>query len=68
MKVTVDRTRCMASGNCVLMLPQLFEHDEEGFVRLRDVDPATLSAEAIEEAVKACPTAAISCSSAGDPA
>lgn len=68
MKVTVDRTRCMASGNCVLTLPALFEQDEDGFARLRPVDPASFSAEAIEEAVKACPTAAISFTPVRDPA
>ncbi|MGE4238819.1 ferredoxin [Ramlibacter sp.] len=60
MKVTIDRTRCMASGNCVLTVPELFEQDEDGFARLKPVDPAGFSAAAIEEAVKSCPTAAIS--------
>jgi ferredoxin len=60
MKVTVDPTRCMASGNCVLTLPSLFEQDENGFARLREVDANTLPADKIEEAATSCPTAAIS--------
>lgn len=68
MKITIDRTRCMASGNCVLALPALFEQDEEGFARLRDVDPASFSQEALEEAVKSCPTAAISFTPESGPA
>jgi ferredoxin len=50
----------MASGNCVLTLPALFEQDENGFARLRQADVSAMPREKIEEAVKACPTAAIS--------
>jgi len=60
MKIIVDTTRCMASGNCVLTMPALFEQDENGFAKLRDDAPADYAVEVLEEAVKSCPTAAIS--------
>lgn len=59
MKITIDRVRCMASGNCVLAAPKVFGQDEEGYVEVLDPSPPADSRGAVEQAAAACPAAVI---------
>lgn len=57
-RVVVDRTMCLGSGMCLVYAPGTFVHDEETKAVVRD--PAGDPADAIETAVEACPTGALS--------
>lgn len=63
-QVSVDRSVCMGSGNCVYWAPALFDMDDDGFPVLI-ADPHA-HAEAAALAADNCPTRAISVST--DPA
>ncbi len=56
-RVTVDRDRCIGSGNCVYWAPASFELDDEGLSV--PTDPAADTLETLRVAVDGCPTRAI---------
>ena len=60
MHVEVDDPKCVASGQCVLLAPEVFDQrDEDGMVvLLDDTRPAELH-DAVREAASVCPAAAI---------
>ena len=60
MKVTVDQEKCIASGQCVLNAPDVFDQREEDgiVVLLRHDPPADLAAD-VEQAAALCPARAI---------
>lgn len=57
-RLSVDREVCMGSGMCTFYAPATFALDQHE--RSTVVDPAGDPADAIEVAVGACPTGAIS--------
>ena len=57
-KLTVDRTRCGATGNCVFWAPNTFELGDDGIATV--INPAGDAPELIEPAVANCPLLAIS--------
>jgi ferredoxin len=57
-RVAVDRRLCLGSGMCLVYAPETFVHDEQAKAVVRD--PAGDPADAIETAVEACPTGALS--------
>jgi ferredoxin len=57
LRIEVDRGRCMASGNCSLWAPGVFDHDEEGIAIV--VDPEGEPEETIRTAEQNCPVSAI---------
>ncbi|PPK68445.1 ferredoxin [Actinokineospora auranticolor] len=61
MKVTVDRTRCVGSGMCVLTEPDIFDQSEDDgtVVLLREV-PGPDQEDKARDAVHLCPAQAIS--------
>jgi ferredoxin len=60
MKVTVDRERCMASGQCVLAAPAVFDQDEnDGVVILLNDDPSPDQYDAARLAAQMCPASVI---------
>ncbi|MEW2395448.1 ferredoxin [Streptomyces sp. NPDC046862] len=60
MKVEVDVPKCVASGQCVLIAPEVFDQrDEDGMVVLLDETPQTDLHEAVRESAMVCPAAAI---------
>ncbi|MEW2544976.1 ferredoxin [Streptomyces sp. NPDC047002] len=60
MRITVEQDRCVASGQCVLAAPELFDQrDEDGIVvPLRD-EASPGQEEAAREAARICPALAI---------
>ena len=56
--ITVDRERCMGSGQCLVYAPNTFAHDEQAKAIV--VDPAGDPIGVIRTAVEACPTSALS--------
>lgn len=60
MKIAVDATRCIGSGQCTLAAPALFDQrEEDGTVILRDPEPAADHHGAAREAAQACPSRTI---------
>ncbi|MEV6234693.1 ferredoxin [Saccharopolyspora shandongensis] len=59
MKVKVYPDRCCGSGQCVLAAPAVFDQDDDGIILLLQENPAATAKPEIEEAIAACPTAAI---------
>ncbi|UOG80242.1 ferredoxin [Streptomyces sp. CB09030] len=50
----------MGAGQCVLAAPAVFDQDEaDGLVRVLDEDPPASGADAVREAVWACPSGAL---------
>jgi ferredoxin len=62
-RVEVDRSLCISSGGCEMVAPQVFELDDEGTVHVRQPHPADLPA--VQAAVLACPSGALSLSPSG---
>jgi ferredoxin len=60
MKVSVDKSKCIAAGQCVFKAPLVFDqHEEDGVVMLLDAAPELSQRALIEQAINACPTRAI---------
>ncbi|MEV4036318.1 ferredoxin [Streptomyces umbrinus] len=60
MKVEVDVPKCVASGQCVLIAPDVFDQrDEDGMVVLLDDSPSPELHDAVRESATVCPAAAI---------
>jgi ferredoxin len=60
MKVEVDEPKCVASGQCVLLAPDVFDQrEEDGIVVLLDETPGPELHDAVRESAGVCPAAAI---------
>jgi ferredoxin len=59
-RIRPDKTRCIGSGNCVRLLPALFDQDDDGLVAVLDEGEfdAALQAQ-VAEVVESCPTSAL---------
>lgn len=55
--VEADRERCIGSGQCAFLAPDVFDVDETGRVVI--VGPAVDGDERVQEAVAHCPTEAL---------
>jgi ferredoxin len=57
-RITIDRERCMGSGNCAFWAPATFDLDDELKAIVLDAhgDPE----EKVRNAIEACPTHALS--------
>lgn len=61
MKIHVDRNRCTGIGMCEAVSPDWFEVDDDGVLQLINGDEFPPEAEReIDEAIRACPTQALS--------
>ena len=56
MKIQIDKTACSGHGRCYVLHPDLFEADEEGYGRVRDVE---VDEETARQVVLDCPERAI---------
>ncbi|MPY50005.1 ferredoxin [Streptomyces acidicola] len=60
MKVTADQNKCCGAGNCVLLVPEVFDQrEEDGIVVLLDEEPPEHLRAAVREASDMCPASAI---------
>jgi ferredoxin len=60
MKLTVDQDKCCGAGQCVLLVPEVFDQrEEDGIVVLLDETPTEALHAAVREAASVCPAAAI---------
>ncbi|QBS38832.1 ferredoxin [Nocardia sp. CS682] len=58
-RLVADRERCIGSGMCALIAPEVFDQDEDdGRVRVLDPSPRGGHA-AVRDAVDACPARAL---------
>lgn len=59
MHVHIDQPKCVASGQCVLMAPEVFDQDDDGIVELLTDRPGPEHHDGVREAAAVCPAAAI---------
>jgi ferredoxin len=60
MKVSIDTGKCIASGQCVLSAPDVFDQrDEDGLVILLNPSPPAGLAGDVRQAAALCPALAI---------
>lgn len=59
MIVEIDRSKCIASGACVVTCPEVFAQDDDGFVVLLQAEPPEELRAKVDEAANDCPTLAI---------
>lgn len=60
MKVVVDYDKCDSNAVCVGILPQVFEVRDDNYLYILDEAPPEDLRARLEEAVRSCPTGAIS--------
>ena len=59
-KVSVNFDRCISSGTCADLVPQVFELRDDGYLYVIQEEPGDELRGAVEEAAEMCPTNAIS--------
>jgi ferredoxin len=59
MHVTTKPDRCIASGQCVMIAPGVFDQDEDGIVVLLDERPDEAERDSVEESIRICPASAL---------
>ncbi|QUQ62344.1 ferredoxin [Kutzneria sp. CA-103260] len=60
MKVVVDQDKCVGAGQCVLLVPDVFDQrDEDGIVVLLNEFPPAELHEDVRQAARVCPALAI---------
>jgi ferredoxin len=59
MRVLIDKEKCVASGQCVLIAPEVFAQDEDSLVVVLQEQPPPELHDKVRAAVRACPSAAI---------
>jgi ferredoxin len=60
MRVVLDRERCVGSGVCEALAPEVFEVGDDGIVTVLRPEPAAAEEDAVRDAVAQCPTGALS--------
>jgi ferredoxin len=60
MRVELDEPKCVASGQCVIAAPDVFDQrEDDGVAFLLTEEPADPQLDGVREAVAVCPAAAI---------
>ncbi len=59
-RVQVDPDLCVGSGACEALAPDVFEVDEDGVLVVHRAEPADEDLPGVRDAVRACPTRALS--------
>ena len=60
MRVTADLERCVGSGACEALAPDVFEVDGDGVLVVHRPEPGDDELRDVQDAVRACPTRALS--------
>ncbi|MGP4051045.1 ferredoxin [Streptomyces sp. 2A115] len=63
MRVSADRSRCMAAGHCAVTVPGVFDHGDDGLVVVVDEKPGEDFRKEVELAVELCPSRALAITS-----
>lgn len=58
-RVQVDRERCVGSGVCESLAPEVFELDDDGVLQLHREEPAADELDEVRDAVQSCPARAL---------
>ncbi len=58
-RVQVDRERCVGSGTCETLAPEVFEIDDDGALLVHREEPAEDQLDGVRDAVQACPARAL---------
>jgi ferredoxin len=58
-RVSVDQDVCCGAGQCVLLVPEVFDQRDDGVVVLLDPAPPEERRTAVREAAAVCPSGAI---------
>lgn len=64
LEISIDREKCMGSGNCIFWAPGVFDLDDDGISTV--VDQSGAPEEKIVLAAQGCPTQAISVARDGE--
>ncbi|MEW2289747.1 ferredoxin [Streptomyces sp. NPDC047841] len=59
MRVTADRDRCVGSGQCAMLSPEVFDQDDDGLVLVLREEPAADHHESVHQAADLCPAQSI---------
>jgi ferredoxin len=59
MRIRVSAERCVSSGQCVMLAPEVFDQDDDGIVVLLTDRPDDSEAAAVRESTRVCPSLAI---------
>lgn len=59
MKLHVDFGKCEGYANCIVAAPDVFSIDDSNVVIVTDSEPPDDERDAVEEAVRSCPVAAL---------
>lgn len=59
MKVLADTAKCEGYANCIIAAPDVFSLDEDAIVQVVDEHPDERQRAVVEEAVRVCPTGAL---------
>lgn len=60
MRVLVDRATCEGNAMCMGVAPEVFRLEDDGKVTILDESPPEEMRARVEDAVRACPTQALS--------
>lgn len=58
-RVQVDRERCVGSGVCESLAPEVFEIDDEGVLQVHREEPGDDQLDDVRDAVQQCPARAL---------
>jgi ferredoxin len=58
-KIEIDYDKCVASGACAQVAPEVFGLDDDGIIVVLDEDPGEDQRANVEEAAAACPACVI---------
>ncbi|RBY86488.1 ferredoxin [Blastococcus sp. TF02A-30] len=58
-RIEVDRDRCVGSGTCEALAPDVFEVDDDGVLVVHREEPGEEELDDVRDAVQACPTRAL---------
>ena len=60
MRIVLDENKCSSTGMCEAAAPEHFEVGDDGSLTVLNDQPDEADRDTVEEAVAACPTAALS--------
>ena len=60
MKIVVDFDKCKSNAVCMAVAPDIFEVRDDNFLYILQEEPGEEQRPAVEEAIRTCPTGAIS--------